>query len=180
MARAFLLNCAVTATTSALARLVHCCNAWRGLGWLNCRIEPGGGRRARKDGPGYTPAGRKVLGLIRAQVRESFEEVVLEAGRRTPQAIQGSMNLVRPALRRTVYLVGGGGGAGARLVAGVAANAAGHLPHAGHSDDLRRPALRRHGPGPDGGLPHLLLRISLPLHHRHRARGIEVHPGRGA
>ena len=30
------------------------------------------------------------------------------------------------------------------------------------------------------GLPHLLLRVPLPLHHRHRARRVEVHPGRGA
>jgi PadR family transcriptional regulator, regulatory protein PadR len=50
------------------------------LGWLNCRSEPGGGRRARKDYR-LTPAGRKVLALLRSQVRELFEEVVLEADR---------------------------------------------------------------------------------------------------
>ena len=52
------------------------------------------------------------------------------------------------------------------------------VPAAGHPDHLRRATLRRHGPRPDGGLPHLLLRIPLPLHHRHRARGVQVHPGR--
>ena len=52
------------------------------------------------------------------------------------------------------------------------------LPAAGHPDHLRRATLRRHGPGTDGGLPHLLLRIPLPLHHRHRACGVQVHPGR--
>ena len=37
-----------------------------------------------------------------------------------------------------------------------------------------------HGPGADGRLPDLLLRVSLPLHHRHRSRGEQEHSGRGA
>src|SRR5476649_1626940 len=43
----------------------------------------------------------------------------------------------------------------------------------GHSDDLCRPTLWRHGPGADGGLPDLLLRVLFSLHHRDRARGVE-------
>ena len=48
------------------------------------------------------------------------------------------------------------------------------------SGHLRGAAVWRHGPGADGRLPHLLLRVPLPLHHRHRARRIEVDPGRRA
>ena len=55
-----------------------------------------------------------------------------------------------------------------------------HLPAARLAHHLRRPALRRHGPVADGRLPHLLLRVPLPLHHRHRARRVEEHSGRVA
>ena len=41
------------------------------------------------------------------------------------------------------------------------------------------PALRRHGPGPDGGAAHQLLRVPLPLHHRHPPRREPQHPGHG-
>ena len=54
------------------------------------------------------------------------------------------------------------------------------FPQVGDPGDLRRAALRRHGPGADGRLPDLLLRVSLPLHHRHRSRGEQEHSGRGA
>ncbi len=50
------------------------------LGWLKCKADPGGGRRARKDYR-LTPDGRKVLALIRAQIKELHEEVVLEPER---------------------------------------------------------------------------------------------------
>src|SRR5438477_13080054 len=46
------------------------------LGWLKCKAAPGGGRRARKDYR-LTPAGRQVLRLLRSQVRELYEEVVV-------------------------------------------------------------------------------------------------------
>ena len=46
-------------------------------------------------------------------------------------------------------------------------------------DDLCRPALRRDGGRPDGRLPDVLLRIPLSVHHRHRARRIQEHPGSG-
>ena len=88
------------------------------------------------------------------------------------------MNLVETALRRPLTILVLVIADGARRLDRAAAHDARHLPAARHSDDLRRAALRRHGPGADGGLPHLLLRIPLPLHHRHRARRIEVHPGR--
>ena len=48
------------------------------LGWLRCRVDPRGGRRARKDYR-LTAEGRKVLALIRSQVRELHHEVVVEA-----------------------------------------------------------------------------------------------------
>jgi len=48
------------------------------LGWLKCRVDPAGGRRARKDYR-LTPQGRKVLALIRNQVRELHREVIGEA-----------------------------------------------------------------------------------------------------
>ena len=47
------------------------------LGWLKCRVDPDGGRRARRDYR-LTPQGRKVLALIREQVRELYEEVIEE------------------------------------------------------------------------------------------------------
>ena len=60
------------------------------------------------------------------------------------------------------------------------AHARRHLPAGRRSRHLRRPALRRHGPGADGRLPHVLLRVSLPLHHRHRSRRKQEHSGRRA
>lgn len=48
------------------------------LGWLDCKVDPAGGRRARKDYR-LTPAGRKVLAVLRMQVGELYEEVVLES-----------------------------------------------------------------------------------------------------
>src|SRR5438128_11256517 len=69
---------------------------------------------------------------------------------------------------------GGGDRRGARLGFGAAANAPGHFPDIVHSHHLRRATIRRHGPGADGRLSHLLLRVSLPLHHRHRACRVEV------
>lgn len=52
------------------------------LGWLKCKIHPDGGRRARKDYR-LTSEGRKVLGLIREQIKELHEEVVTEAHSRS-------------------------------------------------------------------------------------------------
>ena len=48
------------------------------LGWLKCQTAPEGGKRARKDYR-LTAEGRKVLALVREQVRELYEEVVAEA-----------------------------------------------------------------------------------------------------
>jgi DNA-binding PadR family transcriptional regulator len=45
-------------------------------GWLNVAAE-GRGRRARKDYR-LTPKGKRVLKLIRAQIQELYDEVVLE------------------------------------------------------------------------------------------------------
>jgi len=50
----------------------------KALGWLQCTVERGGGRRSRKDYR-LTLSGRKVLGLLREQVRELFAEVVAGA-----------------------------------------------------------------------------------------------------
>ncbi len=51
------------------------------LGWLTCKVVPGGGRRARKDYR-LTAYGRKVLALIREQLQELYAEVVLEPRRK--------------------------------------------------------------------------------------------------
>ena len=45
------------------------------LGWLKCKVAPNGGRRARKDYR-LTSQGRKILGIIRAQMKELHKEVV--------------------------------------------------------------------------------------------------------
>jgi PadR family transcriptional regulator, regulatory protein PadR len=47
-------------------------------GWLKCTIASGGGRRARRDYR-LTPEGGKVLAMIREQIQELYEEVVLES-----------------------------------------------------------------------------------------------------
>ncbi len=47
-------------------------------GWLAVKRDRRAGPRARKDYT-LTATGRKVLKLLRAQVRELYEEVVLEA-----------------------------------------------------------------------------------------------------
>jgi DNA-binding PadR family transcriptional regulator len=45
------------------------------LGWLKCKSDPDGGRRARKDYR-LTQEGRKVLGLLRESIEELYQEVV--------------------------------------------------------------------------------------------------------
>jgi PadR family transcriptional regulator PadR len=59
-------------------------NRMERLGWLKCKVDPDGGRRARKD---YRLAreGRRALELIREQVKELHREVVLE-----PQSVSKS------------------------------------------------------------------------------------------
>src|SRR5438445_12770846 len=78
-----------------------------------------------------------------------------------------------------LYDYRGGDRCGAGLGACAATDAPRYFSHTWDPHDLRRATLWRHGPGPDGGLSHLLLRVSLPLHHRHRARRIEINPWRG-
>jgi PadR family transcriptional regulator, regulatory protein PadR len=50
------------------------------MGWLKGRTDPQGGKRARKDYR-LTAEGRKVLALVREQIRELYREVVAEDGR---------------------------------------------------------------------------------------------------
>ena len=47
------------------------------LGWLKGRSEPEAGKRARRDYR-LTPAGRQVLAVVREQIKELHEEVVLD------------------------------------------------------------------------------------------------------
>jgi DNA-binding PadR family transcriptional regulator len=47
------------------------------LGWLKSKTDPRAGRRARKDYR-LTPAGRKILALVREQVRELHDELLEE------------------------------------------------------------------------------------------------------
>ena len=53
-------------------------NRMQRLGWLKLRAHPHGGPRARKDYR-LTAQGRKVLALVREQIKELYEEVVLKA-----------------------------------------------------------------------------------------------------
>lgn len=53
-----------------LARLVK-------RGWLSCKADQRGGRRARKDYR-LTPKGKAVLAILRDNVRELYDEVVAE------------------------------------------------------------------------------------------------------
>lgn len=48
-------------------------------GWLACRVDPDGGRRARREYT-LTAKGREVLAQIRLQVAELHREVVLGGG----------------------------------------------------------------------------------------------------
>jgi PadR family transcriptional regulator PadR len=52
-------------------------NRMEALGWLQCTVEPGGGRRARRDYR-LTRSGHEVLAGIREQIKELYKEVVLE------------------------------------------------------------------------------------------------------
>jgi len=45
-------------------------------GWLRCKTDKDGGRRARKDYR-LTGEGKKILTLIREQIKELYDEVVL-------------------------------------------------------------------------------------------------------
>src|SRR5260370_25074198 len=48
------------------------------LGWLRCKADPGGGRRARQDYR-LTPQGRKRPAPLRAHLGERHQEVRLDA-----------------------------------------------------------------------------------------------------
>jgi DNA-binding PadR family transcriptional regulator len=61
-------------------------NRMHRLGWLKCKREPGGGRRARKEYR-LTASGHKVLNLVQEQIRELHDEVVIE--NRSKQAKKG-------------------------------------------------------------------------------------------
>jgi PadR family transcriptional regulator, regulatory protein PadR len=56
-------------------------NRMKQLGWLSCRADPGRGGRARKDYR-LSVEGHKVLRVIRQQLRELCNEVLVEAERK--------------------------------------------------------------------------------------------------
>lgn len=62
-------------------------------GWLRCEVEPDAGPRARRS---YylTKAGREVLDLVRAQVRELHRELVAEQAR--PAGVEPRRNRAAP------------------------------------------------------------------------------------
>ncbi len=62
-------------------------NRMERLGWLKCKTDPNGGRRARKDYR-LTTEGRKVLELVREQIEELHQEVVLQAHSRERNKIK--------------------------------------------------------------------------------------------
>ena len=53
-------------------------------GWLDCKSDKHGGKRARKDYR-LTAKGKKVLKLIRKQVKELYDEVVAETEKKHPK-----------------------------------------------------------------------------------------------
>ncbi len=62
-------------------------NRMQRLGWLRCKVAPGGGRRARKDYR-LTGEGQRVLGVIREQLKELHREVVVEARREVNRTVR--------------------------------------------------------------------------------------------
>src|SRR5215469_14077476 len=61
-----------------------------------------------------------------------------------------------------------GYGCGPHFDPGNQKHEGGYVSQAGRARRIRSPTLRGNGPVPDGGLPHVLLRVSLPLYHWHR------------
>jgi PadR family transcriptional regulator, regulatory protein PadR len=53
-------------------------NRMERLGWLKVNVEPGGGKRARKDYR-LTAEGKKVLQIVRTQLKELYREVMEES-----------------------------------------------------------------------------------------------------
>jgi DNA-binding PadR family transcriptional regulator len=53
-------------------------------GWLDCKWDSQGGKRARQD---YRPTakGKSILNLIREQVKELYEEVIAESEAKKPK-----------------------------------------------------------------------------------------------
>ena len=60
----------------------------RQRGWLACRSDRQGGKRARKDYR-LTAKGSQVLKLIREQVKELYAEIVVKAGHTAAESSQG-------------------------------------------------------------------------------------------
>ena len=61
------------------------------LGWLKSKVDPHGGRRARRDYR-LSSAGRKVLDVIRAQVKELSREIVLDGGKKRRHAARAAQH----------------------------------------------------------------------------------------
>jgi DNA-binding PadR family transcriptional regulator len=53
-------------------------------GWLDCKWDSRGGKRARQDYR-LTANGKSILNLIREQVKELYEEVVAESEAKKPK-----------------------------------------------------------------------------------------------
>src|SRR5262249_3391787 len=62
--------------------------------------------------------------------------------------------------------------------AGLRPDAGGRLPAPESAGHLRLPDVWGHGPRADGGIDRQLLRVSLPLHHRHSSRREPERSGR--
>src|SRR5689334_6922189 len=55
------------------------------LGWLKGKSDPDGGKRARKDYR-LTRQGRKVLAVVRENIKELYDETVARASRKIPKS----------------------------------------------------------------------------------------------
>jgi PadR family transcriptional regulator len=70
-------------------------------GWLRCRKAAGAGPRARANYR-LTREGRKVLDMLRTQLEELYQEVVVEAGEKTaPRKHQTPRQRALAAKRRS-------------------------------------------------------------------------------
>jgi PadR family transcriptional regulator, regulatory protein PadR len=68
-------------------------------GWLKCKIATGGGPRARRDYQ-LTAKGREVLAMVREQIKELYEEVVLESHHEKGPSRKKNSS---PSSRKTVH-----------------------------------------------------------------------------
>ena len=148
--------------------MCYSCHTAADKPYLRPQIPTEGGvtdHELRSQGPGAA--------LIPSELPAAFRQAQIN-----PRGLE-TMNPIVFALRHPITVMVGI--AAVVLGSGLAlyAHEGRHLPQPQPAGRLRRPALRRHGPRPDGRADHQLLRVPLPLHQRHPPRRVAERPGRG-